>query len=175
MSITYLSQKQLKHWIPPFGAVVFTDLDECAINSDHRRKFSPKTGELDIPRWHHDSTPELIAQDKLTPWGERFAVLSKYRVDCIFGICTSREFIDADYELVSNRLGVARNSGLVLHREFGCMDSREALKEKLFLKAIRGNIDLSLAVNQGKFFFFDDKIKNVLAANALGINGILVY
>jgi len=163
-----LSQNELRTWTPALNSLVITDLDECAINSDHRRKFCPNTGELDIPAWHRDSTPELIAKDSLRPWGHRFTELVSERgYDCFFAICTSREFIEADYAFMRVHLNMWQKTD-IWHRETGCTDSRESLKHKLFIK----NVDIK-AYN--KVYFFDDKVKNVLEAEKLGINGILVY
>ena len=158
-----LSQEALRNWTPPIDSVVITDLDE------------PLTGQLNIPDWHEYSTPEEIAKDILRPWGVRFAELAATREDCIFGICTSREFTEADYQYMSNNLNIARNSGMIWHRETGCEESREALKSRLFIKNIFENITLLMQLNLGRMYFFDDKVKNVLAAEALGIQGILVY
>ena len=169
------SQKALRNWIPPMGSVIITDLDECSVDSDHRRSFHDFDGELDIPAWHTDGTPENIALDVLRPWGVRFAELGEERKDCIFGVCTSREFITADYDWVQKHLKVQRNSGMIWHRETGCTESRESLKHRLFVQNIRKDFDLLLAVNNGKMYFFDDKVKNVLEAESLGLIGVLVY
>ncbi len=163
-----LSQNELRTWTPALNSLVITDLDECTINSDHRRNFCPNTGELDIPAWHRDSTPELIAKDSLRPWGHRFAELVKERgYDCDFAICTSREFTEADYAFMKQHLKMC-NKVDIWHRETGCMESRESLKHRLFIK----HVDIQV---YNKVYFFDDKVKNVLEAEKLGINGILVY
>ena len=163
-----LSQNELKTWTPALNSLVITDLDECAINSDHRRNFCPNTGELDIPAWHRDSTPELIAMDSLRPWGHRFAELVTERAyDCDFAICTSREFTDADYAFMAVHLNMWDKQDL-WHRETGCNESRESLKHRLFIK----HVDIQVYTN---VYFFDDKVANVMEAEKLGINGILVY
>jgi hypothetical protein len=169
-----LSQDALSKFIPVMGAVIFTDLDECSINSDHRRSFCPVTGELDIPEWQKNSVRELIEKDSLRPWGKRFAELVKERDDCIFGICTSREFVRADFDFMRDHLNIG-DSTRILHRETGCEESRESLKHRLFIRAIYGDYNLLMALNLGKMYFFDDKVKNVLEAEALGLIGVLVY
>ncbi len=167
-----LSQNELRTWTPELNSLVITDLDECSINSDHRRNFCPDTGELDIPAWQRDSTPQLIAKDSLRPWGHRFAELVKERgyiklgYDCDFAICTSREFTEADYAFMRSHLNMDKPE--IWHRETGCNESRESLKHRLFIK----HVDITV---YNKVYFFDDKVKNVLEAEKLGINGILVY
>jgi hypothetical protein len=169
-----LSQKQLRDWTPSAGAFIVTDLDECAINSDHRRNFCPETGELDIPKWHENSTPKNIDKDTLRPWGIKFAELVIERADCHFAICTSREFSDADFDYMSEHLGMT-DKMRIWSRPWGCGASRSGLKHDLFVAAFTEDFEFCLAVNQGRAYFFDDKVENVLVAEQLGLIGILVY
>lgn len=169
-----LSQKALAHFVPKARAFIVTDLDECAIDSDHRRSFHDYDGELDIPAWHRDSTPELIAKDSLRPWGKRFAELFNERLDCQFAICTSREFTEADFDFMAEHLNIDDRSR-IWHRPDGCTSSRHGLKHDLFVKALCEDFEFCVAVNTGNAYFFDDKVENVLAAEALGLIGVLVY
>lgn len=169
-----LSQKQLSGFVPTAGAFIVTDLDECTINSDHRRSFCPNTGELNIAAWHARNTEEDIENDTLRPWGERFARLVNERADCMFAVCTSREFNAYDFSFMADRLGLD-DKNRIWHRPDGCELSREGLKHDLFVKALIQDFDFCLAVNSGCAYFFDDKVKNVLAAEQLGLIGVLVY
>ncbi len=169
----HMTQSQLSEWHPPMFSGVITDLDECSVDSDHRRKLL-ENGELDIKAWHADDTPENIAKDTLRPWGEQFNRLVNTRPDCFFGVCTSREFNSADWEWVSNNLGLGRNCGSIWHRQDGDNRPPHELKFELLQRGIMGDVDFTMALNYGKLYFFDDKVENVQAAERLGLIGVLV-
>ena len=167
-----MTQRELRLWNPPLNAVIITDLDGCAVDSSHRQNTNPD-GTLNLEEWRKHSTPELIAKDTLTPWGERIQELAR-RCDLTFAVCTSRVVQDADLKFIAQKFGIQRFSELIWTRPKTCLLSDAELKLKLFTspKTICRNERLTEALNLGKLFFVDDLEPNCRVAEQLGLQAI---
>ncbi len=168
------TQRILANWIPPLNSCIVTDLDGCAVNSLHRQN-TLANGMLDLNKWRENSTPELIAKDSLTLWGERAKQLNN-RIDLTFAVCTSRVMQKADFDYLTKNLHIAGNSGLIWSRPNDCTLLDHELKEQLLTghQSIYGNFELTLALNLGKLFYIDDLQENCQVAENLGLQAIHV-
>jgi len=74
------------------------DLDDTVINSSHRQRFI--NGELDLPYWKENNTPEKVLLDTLLPLANVWRKAESVGHEIV--ICTSRVFTNADYKLLKS-------------------------------------------------------------------------
>lgn len=108
------------------------DLDGTLIDSRHRYKML-ENGDIDLASWRENSTPEMIAKDKVMPLAEKMRRFY-YSGDQVI-ICTSRVMSDADFQFLDdNKLF----SDAILFRPDGCNDGCADLKEYMLDEFFEG-------------------------------------
>lgn len=70
-------------------AIVIFDLDGTVIDTSHRYRNKP-CGTIDLDFWFANSTPEMIAQDKLLPLAATWR--AAYAAGHTVVVCTARDF-----------------------------------------------------------------------------------
>ena len=144
------------------------DLDGTVIDSSHRKAVKPD-GTLDLEHWIENSTPEMVAKDKLLPLANIMRNL--YRNGGPTRqviICTARVLGDADYWYLAEHSLAAHH---VLSRPLGCRWDDASLKLVL-LSDLARNLGLQWADFRSQCLMFDDAPSVIEGMNKVGIRCI---
>jgi hypothetical protein len=141
------------------------DLDKTVINSNHRYS-TLENGDIDLPFWKENCTPEKIALDTLLP----LAVLMAYQYSIkgnMVAICTARVMSPYDWRFLND------NSKYVpfhyaMHRPEGCTTGDAELKKQQILKLVR-ELNLSPYQFHNHVEVFDDNPTVLKMCDQLGI------
>ena len=141
------------------------DLDKTVIDSSHRYSTLPN-GDIDLPFWIENCTPENIAKDKLLP----FASFMEYQYSItgnMVAICTARVMSPYDWKFLNdNRSKIPFH--YAMHRPEGCTTPDAELKKIQILKLVK-ELHLSPFQLHNHVEIFDDNPTVLSMADRLGI------
>ena len=138
------------------------DLDGTVIDSSHRYS-TLENGDIDLPRWIADNTPENIGRDEMLPLAR--LMRSNYQQGDTVIICTARVLGYWDNVFLSENRIKAQH---ILSRKLG--DTRgdaEMKREKLF--SLFSDLKIPFARWSCNSTFYDDNIGVLKMAKSLGI------
>jgi hypothetical protein len=138
------------------------DLDGTVVDSSHRYS-TLANGDIDLPKWIANNTPENIAKDKLLPLAR--LMRSNYRLGDTVIICTARVLSAPDYLFLDRH---QLDSNYILSRGKG--DNRgDAEMKRAKLLALFSDLDIPLARWTRRATFYDDNIGVLNMAARYGI------
>ena len=146
---------------------VIFDLDGTVIDSSHRKAVKPD-GTLDLDHWRENSTPQMIAKDKLLPLAYVMRGIYQSASHRKVIVCTARVMGDADYwYLAENDL----QCHALISRPPGCRWADPILKH-LRLRDCAADIGVSWNRFKSNALMFDDAPPVIQYMNEIGIRCI---
>jgi len=145
------------------------DLDGTLIDSSHRYSSLPN-GDIDLPAWIRDNTPENVAKDKLLPLGQVVKSRMKKGDFALAGetaiACTARVFNAWDWEYLKEH---GLDFSAVLHRYEGNGMGDADLKEML-LRDYAQRQGIVWKEFCARAVLFEDNLTVIERADQLGIS-----
>lgn len=139
------------------------DLDHTTIDSSHRSHTLPD-GSLNLAAWRDNSTPEMIALDRLLPLGEQWRdIPSEFRGQ--IAIITARVMGAADLQYLDNN---GLRYDFLYSRNEGDEMPDDMLK-KIMLHRLARDMGVSMVWLQNFAWFFDDNENVLKMGSNLGI------
>lgn len=141
------------------------DLDRTVIDSSDRYA-TLENGDIDLPFWKANCTPENISRDTLLPLSSLMAYHYSIKGNMV-AICTARVMSPYDWlYLNNNRSKIPFH--YAMHRPEGCTTPDAELKKIQILKLIK-ELDLSPFELQNKVTVYDDNPTVLKMCDSLGI------
>jgi hypothetical protein len=129
------------------------DLDGSVIDSSHRYQ-SLENGDIDLPFWLENNTPENCHKDTLLPTVR--TMRKDYKAGCTIIVCTARVLSAWDYEFFMNN-DIPYH--FMLDRPNGCVSGDSALKDmQLRIYAHQHNISWARFCRESMFFEDNDSV-----------------
>lgn len=141
------------------------DLDGTVINSDHRYS-TLENGDIDLPFWRENSTPENIANDTILPLSSLMAYHYSIKGNMV-AVCTARVLSPYDWKYLKDHSDKIPFH-YAMHRPEGCTTADAVLKKQQILK-LCNELELSPFMIRTRVEIFDDNPTVLRMADQLGI------